>query len=262
MSPYERNVTLVAMDKHGMLSDTIRHAFPDSDACRIRVEVYDSLYSLRYPSVIPDIIIVPLNWMPRCFVSDDLSVENNRGSAAVCIAVSPINDAVIIQKTTGIDIPYLVVPHATFHQCLEYLCNRQPRSAEQDPVSLHETQLKKAIAERTQYIGVPVHLKGYQYICAAIYLLTTYTDMHPGVTKFVYPTVANLYKTTASCVERSIRHAIGIAWDRSPDSFKSIFGESVARYCPTNNELLSLMKEQLLREFPIQEDSLWQNLLA
>lgn len=261
MSPYERNVTLVAMDKHGMLSDTIRHAFPDSDACRFAL--WFMIACIRGVSFgYPDIIIVPLNWMPRCFVSDDLSVENNRGSAAVCIAVSPINDAVIIQKTTGIDIPYLVVPHATFHQCLEYLCNRQPRSAEQDPVSLHETQLKKAIAERTQYIGVPVHLKGYQYICAAIYLLTTYTDMHPGVTKFVYPTVANLYKTTASCVERSIRHAIGIAWDRSPDSFKSIFGESVARYCPTNNELLSLMKEQLLREFPIQEDSLWQNLLA
>lgn len=264
MSPYERSVTIAVMeDKRGMLSDTIRHAFSDSDGCHIHVVFFDSLYPSEYPSAAPDIIIVPLNWMPQRLVPDDHPVRHHTSGAITCVAVSPMNDAAIIHRVTGINIPYFVVPDAVFHQYLEYLRSRQPLSKEPRPISLHEARLKKAIAERTQYIGVPVHLKGYQYICAAIYLLTTCTDMHPGMTKVVYPTVANLYKTTASRVERSMRNAIGIAWDRSPDTFKNIFGGPMVRYCPTNNEFLSLMKEHFSREFPMQrEDSPSQNLLA
>lgn len=263
MNPYERTVTIVAMDRRGVLSDTIRHAFLDSDACHNRVAFFDSLYPSGHASVVPDIIIVPLNWMPRYLVPDDHPVRQYTSGAVTCIAVSPLNDAAIIQKITSLNILYFIVPHAVFHQYLEYLRSRQPLSKEQSPISLHEARLKKAIAERTQYVGVPVHLKGYQYICAAIYFLITCTDMHPGMTKVVYPSVADLYKTTASRVERSMRNAIGIAWDRSPDTFKNIFGGPMVRYCPTNNEFLSLMKEHFSREFPMQrEDSPSQNLLA
>ncbi len=263
MNPYERTVTIVAMNKCGILPDTIRHAFLDSGSFHNRVAFFDSLYPSGYPSVVPDIIIVPLNWMPRYLVPDDHPARHYTSGAVTCIAVSPMNDAAIIQRVTSLNIPYFVVPHVVFYQYLECLRNRQPLSKEQSPISLHEARLKKAIAERTQYIGVPVHLKGYQYICAAIYLLTTCTDMHPGMTKVVYPTVADLYKTTASRVERSMRNAIGIAWDRSPDTFKNIFGGPMVRYCPTNNEFLSLMKEHFSREFPMQgEDSPSQNLLA
>lgn len=103
-------------------------------------------------------------------------------------------------------------------------------------------------------IGIPAHIKGYHYMRTAIILSINDEDMINCVTKLLYPTVAEKYNTTPSRVERAIRHAIEIAWDRGDvDILNSIFGYTVhnTRGKPTNSEFIALIADKLrLQYFP------------
>ncbi len=103
-------------------------------------------------------------------------------------------------------------------------------------------------------IGIPAHIKGYHYLRTAIILSINDDDMINCVTKLLYPTVAQKYNTTSSRVERAIRHAIEIAWDRGDvDVLNSIFGYTVhnTRGKPTNSEFVALIADKLrLQYFP------------
>lgn len=103
-------------------------------------------------------------------------------------------------------------------------------------------------------IGIPAHIKGYHYLRTAIILSINDDEMINSVTKLLYPTVAERYNTTPSRVERAIRHAIEIAWDRGDvDVLNGIFGYTVrnTRGKPTNSEFIALIADKLrLQYFP------------
>jgi two-component system response regulator (stage 0 sporulation protein A) len=97
-------------------------------------------------------------------------------------------------------------------------------------------------------IGVPAHVKGYQYLRAAIMLVTEEINYLGAVTKELYPTVAKKYDTTPSRVERAIRHAIELAWDRGDvDKINKFFGFSFKgeKGKPTNSEFIALIADKL-----------------
>ena len=97
-------------------------------------------------------------------------------------------------------------------------------------------------------IGVPAHIKGYQYLRTAIILSISDKMMLESVTKVLYPTVAKIYKTTPSRVERAIRHAIEVAWDRGDvDVLSSYFGYTIqnTRGKPTNSEFIAMISDKL-----------------
>lgn len=97
-------------------------------------------------------------------------------------------------------------------------------------------------------IGVPAHIKGYQYVREAIRLSVTDPEVLNSVTKILYPTVAKTYSTTASRVERAIRHAIEVAWDRGDvEVLNSYFGYTVQneRGKPTNSEFIAMIADKL-----------------
>lgn len=97
-------------------------------------------------------------------------------------------------------------------------------------------------------IGVPAHIKGYQYLRSSILMVIEDGDVINGVTKILYPTVAKQYGTTASRVERAIRHAIEVAWDRGDvDVLNSFFGYTVqnSRGKPTNSEFIAMIADNL-----------------
>ena len=107
-----------------------------------------------------------------------------------------------------------------------------------------ETQVTKIIHQ----IGVPAHIKGYQYLRSAIIMTMHNTDLINSITKQLYPGVAKQYGTTSSRVERAIRHAIEVAWDRGDvDVINSFFGYTVqsARGKPTNSEFIALVADSL-----------------
>lgn len=104
------------------------------------------------------------------------------------------------------------------------------------------------ISDIMRQIGVPAHIKGYQYLRTAIKLSINDDDMLSSVTKLLYPTVAKMYDTTASRVERAIRHAIEVAWDRGDvDVLSSYFGYTIQsqRGKPTNSEFIAMIADKL-----------------
>ena len=97
-------------------------------------------------------------------------------------------------------------------------------------------------------IGVPAHIKGYQYLRDSIMLAVEEPEVINGVTKILYPTVAKKNGTTASRVERAIRHAIEVAWDRGDlETLQKFFGYTVsnAKGKPTNSEFIAMISDRI-----------------
>ena len=101
-------------------------------------------------------------------------------------------------------------------------------------------------------IGVPAHIKGYQYLRSAIVIAVGDMDILNSITKQLYPTIAQMYGTTASRVERAIRHAIEVAWNRGQiDTINDLFGYTVnaGKGKPTNSEFIALIADKLRIEY-------------
>lgn len=97
-------------------------------------------------------------------------------------------------------------------------------------------------------IGVPAHIKGYQYLREAIMMCVKDMEMLNSITKLLYPTIAERYQTTPSRVERAIRHAIEVAWNRGRmETLEALFGYTVniGKGKPTNSEFIALITDRL-----------------
>lgn len=104
------------------------------------------------------------------------------------------------------------------------------------------------ITEMIHQLGVPAHIKGYHYLRTAILYSINDKTLLDSVTKLLYPTVAKIYDTTSSRVERAIRHAIEIAWNRgNVDTLNAFFGYTVdtGKGKPTNSEFIALITDKL-----------------
>ncbi len=111
-----------------------------------------------------------------------------------------------------------------------------------------QQDLNVVITEILHQIGVPAHIKGYQYVREAIRLTVENPEMLNSVTKILYPTVAKSFKSTSSRVERAIRHAIEVAWDRGDvDVLNSYFGYTIQsqRGKPTNSEFVAMISDKI-----------------
>ncbi len=111
-----------------------------------------------------------------------------------------------------------------------------------------ESELEMVITKIFHQIGIPAHIKGYRYLRTAIMYTVNDSDMIGNITKILYPSVAKAYKTTTSRVERAIRHAIEVAWDRGDvDTLNAYFGYTVqsSRGKPTNSEFIAMIADSL-----------------
>ncbi len=108
--------------------------------------------------------------------------------------------------------------------------------------------LENDVTEIIRDIGIPAHIKGYQYIREGIIMSITDMNMLNYITKLLYPTIAKKYKTTSSSVERAIRHAIEVAWGRGKiEVIEDLFGYTVSagKGKPTNSEFIALIADKL-----------------
>ena len=108
--------------------------------------------------------------------------------------------------------------------------------------------LELIVTDVIHQIGVPAHIKGYHYLREAIILSIQDNEMINSVTKLLYPTIAKQFNTTASRVERAIRHGIEVAWDRGDvDTLNSYFGFTIhnGRGKPTNSEFIAMIADRL-----------------
>lgn len=115
--------------------------------------------------------------------------------------------------------------------------------------SLENTHdLEKDVTDMIHEIGVPAHIKGYQYLREAIMMSVEDIEMLNSITKILYPSIAKKYQTTPSRVERAIRHAIEVAWSRGKmETLDSLFGYTInlGKGKPTNSEFIALIADKI-----------------
>lgn len=209
----------------------------------------------------PDVAIIDV-WLSKL---DGIGVLRNcknlnfgADKAPAFIVVSMVsNQSVFIEATSaGADL-CLLKPYNTASLCshIESLTKSRiagaPMTANDDSRTPDiETQVTKIIHQ----IGVPAHIKGYQYLRTAILLTVKDSDIINSVTKILYPSVAKKYQTTTSRVERAIRHAIEVAWDRGDvDTLNSYFGYTIQnnRGKPTNSEFIAMIADNLRLQYKL-----------
>lgn len=114
-----------------------------------------------------------------------------------------------------------------------------------------EENLEALVTNVIHEVGVPAHIKGYQYLREAIMMVVNNIDIINQITKQLYPDIANKYNTTPSRVERAIRHAIEVAWGRGQtETVENIFGYTIsaAKGKPTNSEFIAMIADKLRLE--------------
>lgn len=119
-----------------------------------------------------------------------------------------------------------------------------------------EIDLEANITEIMHDIGVPAHIKGYLYLREAIKMVYLDIELLGSITKILYPDIADIYNTTASRVERAIRHAIEVAWNRGNiDSITDLFGYTinVSKAKPTNSEFIAMVADKLRLEHRVSQ---------
>ena len=130
----------------------------------------------------------------------------------------------------------------------EVLSKRDEKNAGSVRSASGSNDIETNITKYIQQLGVPAHIKGYQYIRDAIMMVIEDMDAINSITKFLYPTVARHYNTTSSRVERAIRHAIEVAWDRgNPDILNELFGYTIlgSKGKPTNSEFIAMIADKI-----------------
>ncbi|MGN0335050.1 MAG: sporulation transcription factor Spo0A [Lachnospiraceae bacterium] len=118
-----------------------------------------------------------------------------------------------------------------------------------------EEHLETDITDLIHEVGVPAHIKGYQYLRDAIIMTVKDPEMLSSITKILYPTIAKKHQTTPSRVERAIRHAIEVAWNRgNVEMINSMFGYTVStgKGKPTNSEFIALIADKIRIEYKIR----------
>lgn len=108
--------------------------------------------------------------------------------------------------------------------------------------------LEKDVTEMIHEIGVPAHIKGYQYLREAIMMSVNDMEMLNSITKLLYPSIAKRFQTTPSRVERAIRHAIEVAWSRGKmETLDALFGYTIntGKGKPTNSEFIALIADKI-----------------
>ena len=130
---------------------------------------------------------------------------------------------------------------------IRFMTNVMPATREESRPNTRQS-LERIVTSIIHEIGVPAHIKGYQYLREAIIIAVEDMEVINAVTKILYPEVAKRFGTTASRVERAIRHAIEVAWDRGDlETLQKYFGYTVsnAKGKPTNSEFIAMIADQL-----------------
>ncbi len=219
---------------------------------------------------LPDVVLLDVI-MPHL---DGLGVLEKLNTAPInklplCIMLSAVGQDKITQKAINLGAEYYIVKpfdisllmkrikDFKYYQPGSVKGNFASREIKQQYIEIapeskkDEGNLEALVTNVIHEVGVPAHIKGYQYLREAIMMVVNDIDIINQITKQLYPEIADKYKTTPSRVERAIRHAIEVAWGRGQtDTVENIFGYTVsaAKGKPTNSEFIAMIADKLRLE--------------
>ncbi len=199
-----------------------------------------------------DVIILDLI-MPN---KDGLAVleeMNKIGIDKKVIVLTSYNTGDMIRRVSELGVNYFILkPFELVELEKRVLELGETVEIDNKSINLYHHNLQISITNILHELGVPSHIKGYQYIREGISIIYDRPDVIGGITKELYPEIAEKFDTTVSRVERAIRHAIEVSWNRgSWDLMEEIFGHSVDidKAKPTNSEFIVTIADKLRLEF-------------
>ncbi len=211
---------------------------------------------LKMNRLSPDVVLLDI-WLSKLdgigVLRNARTLNQTRESGTIFILLSSVsNQNIFIQATeAGADL-CLLKPVNIDSLCSHIQSLLGTRKKDIPAAAMQEatagSDMETQVTQIIHQIGVPAHIKGYQYLRTAIMLTIKDSDIINSVTKILYPSVAKKYATTTSRVERAIRHAIEVAWDRGDvDTLNSYFGYTIQnnRGKPTNSEFIAMIADNL-----------------
>ena len=196
----------------------------------------------------PDILVLDLMLAKKDGLSILKSMAGWERRPAV-VATSGFMTDYVASAAAGLGVAYLILKPCDMEALVDRLEELRGDTGRSIPVRRAPGQSIEALVTGIIHeIGVPAHIKGYQYLREAIIIAVGDMDVINAITKVLYPQVAKTFQTTPSRVERAIRHAIEVAWDRGDlDTLQRFFGYTVSntKGKPTNSEFIALIADKL-----------------
>lgn len=199
-----------------------------------------------------DLIILDLV-MPKLDGTGVLEKMSKEGIDKKIIVLTSYNSPEMIRKVSEYGVSFYLLKPFDLPELEKRILEVTDKENEANKsVNLYRHNLQVSITNILHELGVPSHIKGYQYIRESIMIVYDRPEIVGGITKELYPEVAKKYDTTVSRVERAIRHAIEVSWNRgSWDLMEDIFGHSIDidKAKPTNSEFIVTIADKLKLEF-------------
>ena len=202
----------------------------------------------------PDVVLADV-FMPNLDILGVLGNMKNmeKKSRPMVMAMSSCDNQRLEKETLDAGASYYFLKPFDINSMAERILKLSGWKSEVSPLvvkgdTISDSELEIMITEIIHQIGIPAHIKGYKYLREAIILSIKDTEMINSITKLLYPTVAKNNATTSSRVERAIRHAIEVAWDRGDIRvLDAYFGYTVQknRGKPTNSEFIAMISDNL-----------------
>lgn len=209
-------------------------------------ELFDNIV-LRKPQ-----IVLASSFMPQMDLISVIKAADDKlcDESPLFLATVPSDNAVLEKELLSGGVAYCFikpVDYSVLAERIRSLCLSTMRNSAV-PSEKEKSNIEVVITDIIHQIGVPAHIKGYHYLREAIIMAVDDIEIMNSVTKCLYPSVAKKHGTTSSRVERAIRHAIEVAWDRGDvDVLNSYFGYTIhsGKGKPTNSEFIALIADKL-----------------
>ena len=237
------------VDDNKALVGMIQEYFEDNKDIEISFVAYDgneAVNIIKENESSIDVILLDLI-MPK---KDGIYVLNKIKSLGISkdiIVVTSFNEEETIRKVSEYGVKYVILKPFELHD-LESKILEVKNKHKGNVLNVGANNLRVSVSKILHELGIPSHIKGYQYIREAISLVYERPELIGGITKELYPLVGKTYETSSSRVERAIRHAIEVSWNRGDwDLMEEIFGHSVDidRAKPTNSEFIVTIADKL-----------------
>ena len=246
------NIKVLVIDDNVELVSMIKKYFSDHVNINVCLEAYDGYEGLKlikehqsdYDLVVLDLV------MPKKDGLDVLEEMKKLNINKKVIIITSYNTEEMIRKTSMYGIDYFMVKPFEMIDLEKRIVNCFNTNNGRI-VDVYHNNLQLSVTKILHELGVPSHIKGYQYIREGIILIYDNPEFIGGITKELYPDIARTYMTTVSRVERAIRHAIEVSWNRGNwDLMEDIFGHSVDidKAKPTNSEFIVTIADKLRLE--------------
>lgn len=179
------------------------------------------------------------------------SIKRQNIKSPLFIVFSSFHSPVLEREIMSSGATYFVLKPYNMTEMCENIVNMVRRGRDNvltNPIMFDTFGIELKVTDILHEIGVPAHIKGYHYLRDSIIMAVERPEIINAVTKQLYPSVAKKYETTSSRVERAIRHAIEVAWDRGDiDVLNSYFGYTIHndRGKPTNSEFIAMISDKL-----------------